>query len=100
MTAELWVWIAIAVAIVVVAVWPVLARRRRTVDSPLWTEELARARIEELEAELDRIEIEPKARAKAERLLLLAGAALAGGSEKAPSRAGRHAEAGLAAIRG
>lgn len=100
MTAELWVWIAIAVAIVVVALWPVLARRRKAIDSPVWTEDLARVRIGDLEAELDRIEVEPGARAKAERSLLLAGAALAGGGGKAAGRAGRHAEAGLAAIRG
>lgn len=100
MTAELWVWIAIAVAIVVVALWPVVARRRRPAGDRTWTEELARTRIAELEDELDRIEVAPPARAKAERSLLLAGAALAEGGSRAAQRAGRHAESGLAAVRG
>ncbi len=99
MTAELAVWILVALAIVVVGLWPVLTRNRTPRPDPRWTVETARSRIAELEDRLDLPDVPEPARAKAERSLLLAGAALARGGRKAPARAGRRAEAGLATLR-
>jgi hypothetical protein len=94
-TIELWIWIALAVAVVVVAAWPLLARRR---SGRSWTADAARSRIAELETALDRPGHSPAARAKAERHLLLAGAAMAGTGRRAADRAGRWADSGLAAL--
>ena len=98
MTAELVVWSVVAVSIVVVGLWPLLTRNRQPRTDPRWTVETARSRIAELEDRLDLSDVPEPARAKAERSLLLAGAALAKGGRKAPARAGRWAEVGLAAI--
>lgn len=99
MTAELWVWIFIALAIVLVGLWPVLARNRRPQADETWTVETARTRMAELEDQLDLPDLPEKSRSKAERSLLLAGAALAKGGRKAPVKAGQWAEAGLTALR-
>ena len=96
MTLEAWIWIAIAVAVVVVAAWPLL--RRRGPAAARWTADAARSRIAELEAALNLPDLDPAAREKAERHLLLAGAALAGTGRHGPDRAGRWAESGLAAL--
>ena len=98
MTAELAVWIVVAVAIVLVGLWPVLSRRASRRGGSGWTVESARSRIAELEDRLDVPDLPEPARARAERLLLLAGAALAQGGRKAPDRAGRWAQAGLDAL--
>jgi hypothetical protein len=98
MTAELVVWSVVAVSIVVVGLWPLLTRNRQPRTDPRWTVDTARSRIAELEDRLDLSDVPEPARAKAERSLLLAGAALAKGGRKAPARAGRWAEVGLAAI--
>ena len=100
MTAELCVWIAIVVAIVVVGLWPLLRRRfgrdpAEDRHESQWTETLARTKIAELEAALDRVDMPDDSRAQGERALLLAGAALAGGGRKAAAKAGRLAESGL-----
>jgi len=104
MTAELWVWIAIVVAVVVVGLWPLLRRRvgaaRAEETEPRWTETLARTRIAELEAALDRIDIPVDRRAKGERALLLAGSALAGGGPRAAAKAGRLAESAMVDLGG
>jgi hypothetical protein len=94
-TVELWIWIALAVAVVVVAAWPLLARRRVRRN---WTADEARSRIAELETALDRPDHTPAARAKAERHLLLAGAAMSGSSRQAARRAGTWADRGLAQL--
>lgn len=99
MTAELVVWLVVAAAIVVVGLWPVLARHRSPRSESEWTEAGARSRIAELEDRLDAADLPAAARATAERSLLLAGAALAEGGRKAPQRAARRAEQGLAALR-
>lgn len=99
MTAEWVVWIVVAAAIVLVGLWPVLTRHgaRRT---STWTVDAARARIAELEDRLDAPDLADPVRARAERFLLLAGAALAEGGRKAPERAGRWAQRGLDALAG
>lgn len=99
MTAELVVWLVVAAAIVVVGMWPVLARQRSARTEPEWTAAAARSRIAELEDRLDAADLPAAARAKAERSLLLAGAALAEGGRKAPARAARRAEEGLSTLR-
>lgn len=99
MTAELAVWIVVALAILVVGLWPVLARSRAPRTDPRWTVAAARSRMAELEDRLDRPDLPDQARAKAERSLLLAGAALAKGGRRAPARAGRWADSGLTTLR-
>lgn len=100
MTTELVVWIVVAVAIVVVGLWPVLTRNRKPRGEPRWTVAAARSRIDELTDRLDEPDLPVPARAKAERSLLLAGAALAEGGRKAPQRAARWAQSGLDALDG
>lgn len=98
MTTELVVWIVVAVAILIVGLWPILTRNRAPLRAREWTVDTARSRIAELEDRLDSPDLPAPARAKAERSLLLAGAALAEGGRKAPERAARWAQNGLDAL--
>ncbi|MTD17242.1 hypothetical protein GIS00_25250 [Nakamurella sp. YIM 132087] len=98
MNVELLVWIVVAVLIVVVALWPVLRRNRRRGSAISEVE--ARALIENLENALDGSGVDPRARRKAERNLLLAGAAMSGTGRGRADRAGRWAKAGLRALGG